>query len=65
MYRLQFENLSNGVAGEEIFDTELGAISWVRDQSLICEPVSLTGPDKAVVDAKEIKIRAARLAAGP
>jgi hypothetical protein len=53
MYRLKFRNLSNNREGELSFQTEIAALTFVRD-GIMLEPISLTHPNGVVVDGKDI-----------
>ena len=56
MYRLKFKNLANSREGEQAFETEIAALTFVRDQGVYFEAISLTHPNGAIVSGKDLGI---------
>jgi hypothetical protein len=54
LYRLKFMNYAANREGERTFQTELDALTFVRDQGLKFVPISLTHPNGIVVTGKQI-----------
>jgi hypothetical protein len=54
LYRLKFMNYATSREGEKTFQTDLEALTFVRDQGLKFDPISLTYPNGIVVEGKQI-----------
>jgi hypothetical protein len=54
MYRLKFMNHATKREGKRTFQTEMEALTYVRDQGPMFDPISLTHPNGVVVDGKQI-----------
>lgn len=53
-FLLKFMNYAANREGEKTFQTELEALTFVRNQGLKFDPISLTHPNGIVIEGKQI-----------